>query len=277
MSNRHKSKFAFLFAALILIVVLFHNTPQKNLLFGETLCVEPVSSMHGDIKKVDSFLDIYLEIMKNLYKDKKYTLGWTDDFEYHDLVSSISELKLKLEDLIQVLDKDTNEGMEIALESIKLLGDELVYKQKHISLDLWGILGDFKSKVYADSNSGMPKCNLFVSEVIYSSFCLIHKGKLDIFQKEFPYVNNVPWKWSPPLADEWSNVEVEIERFKVRYKSKNRQIGDIWSHKEHVGVYLGDFYGKRLYISARELGIEIKFIPNNEEGVYRYYVAPVKK
>jgi hypothetical protein len=223
------------------------------------------------LNSVENSLDHYEELVINSYEEKESSFGWKSHQDYQDLLYSLPKLKQRIEALGEAFSPSTSE--RIVLSSIKLLEEELQFRQHNPNQDLWGILGSFKSKVYANPNPGIPKCNLFVAESIYNGSCRMIKGRLDILKKKAPFLRSPSWKWLPPLANEWGNPDYKIDTFRIREDPKEREIGDIWSNDDHVGIFLGDYRGKRLYISARELGIEIKFLPEDQEGVFRYYVG----
>jgi hypothetical protein len=89
-------------------------------------------------------------------------------------------------------------------------------------------------------------------------------------------------KYFPFRAADWANTAVTIPHFIV--DNLDTQMGDIWSNGHHTGVYLGQYNGIKLYISARdngdgvyglptiqrEQGIQIKQLENG--GVFRQYV-----
>jgi len=125
---------------------------------------------------------------------------------------------------------------------------------------------------YATVPASQYKCNAYVAEVIYQSLgkiFLVHASKEEK-GKYFPY-----------QAKEWGNKDknVDIPNFKV---VTTPAMGDVWSNGTHTGIYLGEYTGKKIYISARDdgkgvfgltmqklHGIQIKFL--SDGGVFRRY------
>lgn len=89
-----------------------------------------------------------------------------------------------------------------------------------------------------------------------------------------------PGRYFPYRAAEWGDPSVSIPHFPV---VADPQIGDVWTSGPQVGIYLGEYAGSKLYVSARddgdgvfaldqvqkEHGIQIKYIAAG--GVYRRY------
>ena len=63
-------------------------------------------------------------------------------------------------------------------------------------------------------------------------------------------------KYFPYRAEDWANTAKTIPHFIV--DNIDPQMGDVWSNGHHTGIYLGQYNGIKLYISARD----------NGEGVY---------
>ncbi len=124
---------------------------------------------------------------------------------------------------------------------------------------------------YATVPASQYKCNAYVAEVIYQAVNVVHRAYKSEEQKG---------KYFPYRAQEWGNSKKTIPHFVVVSKP---QIGDIWSIGSHIGIYLGKYAGKGLYISARDdgsgvfslekeqkkHGIQIKYVKSG--GVYRRY------
>jgi peptidoglycan hydrolase-like protein with peptidoglycan-binding domain len=113
---------------------------------------------------------------------------------------------------------------------------------------------------YAKVGGGEAKCNIYVAEVIYRATSIIHKAHaqesvgIPITGKYFPY-----------RAEEWADTSKNIPYFRVDIKDP--KMGDIWAARTsntwaernvpyvdfsyHVGIYLGEYNGVKLYISAR--------------------------
>jgi outer membrane protein OmpA-like peptidoglycan-associated protein len=125
---------------------------------------------------------------------------------------------------------------------------------------------------YATVPAGQNKCNTYVAEVVYRAVRVVHKVHESSDQ---------PGRYFPYRAREWGDPSVTIPHFRVEVTP---QMGDIWSSGTHVGIYLGEYAGKKLYVSARdngdgvfaldevqkEHGLQIKYI--NPGGVYRRYI-----
>ena len=125
---------------------------------------------------------------------------------------------------------------------------------------------------YATVAAGQDKCNTYVAEVVFQAVGTVHKVHES---------SDEPGRYFPYRASEWGDPSVRIPHFDI---AANPQIGDIWSSGTHVGVYLGEYAGKPLYISARDdgdgvfalgqvqqkHGVQIKYIKPG--GVYRRYV-----
>lgn len=124
---------------------------------------------------------------------------------------------------------------------------------------------------YVTVPSGQYKCNAYVAETIYQSLrlvFLVHEAEQAKGQY-FPY-----------RAGEWGDVNLAIPKFSIVQTPK---MGDVWSSGSHTGIFLGEYSGKKLYISARddgegvfgldkvqkEHGVQIKYLPDG--GVYRRY------
>ncbi|WP_094674592.1 DUF4157 domain-containing protein [Hydrocoleum sp. CS-953] len=133
---------------------------------------------------------------------------------------------------------------------------------------------------YATISASQYKCNAYVAEVLYKTLGIIHKAHKSAEQKG---------KYYPYRAREWSNPKQKIPHFKI---VKEPKMGDVWAIGSHIGVYLGKYENKLLYISARDLflsrdffggslqkidGIQIKY--GESGGVYRRYTpsAPQPK
>ncbi|HLL52836.1 MAG TPA: TIGR02594 family protein, partial [Myxococcaceae bacterium] len=123
---------------------------------------------------------------------------------------------------------------------------------------------------YATVPASQYKCNAYVAEAIYLSrgtVFLVHESSSEK-GKYFPY-----------QAREWGDEKLTIAKWKV---VKPGALGDVWSNGTHTGIYLGEYGGKKLYISARDdgsdvfgttvqhtHGVQIKYL--GDGGVYRRY------
>lgn len=144
---------------------------------------------------------------------------------------------------------------------------------------------------YATVPASQSKCNAYVAEVIYQALGIVHRAIPEEIDLVLPGLNpfglqrqkRKTGKYFPHRAKEWGNPKWSIPHFEM---VKKPQIGDIWSNGNHVGIYLGTYRDKQLYISARDTlfsqgvfgakaglqhgdGIQIKYIP--EKGIFRRY------
>ncbi len=124
---------------------------------------------------------------------------------------------------------------------------------------------------YATVPASQNKCNAYVAEVLHGAVGTIHRVHASGEQagRSFPY-----------RAREWSNPLQGIPNYPVVAVPR---IGDVWALEGHVGVYLGEYAGRGLYISARDdgkgvfaldavqhaHGIQIKFMKPG--GTFRRY------
>jgi hypothetical protein len=145
--------------------------------------------------------------------------------------------------------------------------------------DQWGE-GSFDSKDFTPSAgdyamvpASQNKCNAFLAEVIFKAFGVVHHGHLKDKMK-----TSDPGAWFPYQAKEWGDSSFTIPSFPV-VSSPIR--GDILCTGGHVGIYLGSYAGKDIYISARDdaaglfaqgeqfkHGIQIKY---TKPGIFRRY------
>jgi hypothetical protein len=124
---------------------------------------------------------------------------------------------------------------------------------------------------YATVPAGQNKCNAYVAEVLHGAVGTVHKA--------IPSADE-PGRFFPYRAKQWGDTAQLIPSYPV---VGDPRMGDVWSNGSHVGVFLGEYNGRLLYISARddgdgvfaldkvqhEHGIQIKFMPKG--GVYRRY------
>jgi hypothetical protein len=128
---------------------------------------------------------------------------------------------------------------------------------------------------YAIVPASQYKCNAYVAEVIYQSL-----GKVYRIHPQVDYVFKTG-KYFPYRAGEWGDVNQVIDKFPV---ISSPVMGDMWSNGLHTGIYLGEYAGKKLYLSARddgsgvfglkanvqrEHGVQVKYLPDG--GVFRRY------
>jgi outer membrane protein OmpA-like peptidoglycan-associated protein len=127
---------------------------------------------------------------------------------------------------------------------------------------------------YSVVSAAQNKCNAFLAEVVFRSVGVVHHGHL----KDGKAATD-PQAWFPYRASEWGNATFKIPNFAV-VGSPVR--GDIMCTGSHVGIYLGNYATKDLYISARDTsmsvfgigeqfahGIQIKY--TQAGSVYRRY------
>ncbi len=130
---------------------------------------------------------------------------------------------------------------------------------------IWGTseeTADYSSpaQCYATVKGGDSKCNIYVADVIYRATGIthmVHPETVEIFH---------PALYFPYRAAEWADTNNFIPYF--RLDNANPKMGDIWAaitevntftrNHAHVGIYLGEYDGVKLYISARD----------NADGVY---------
>ena len=110
-----------------------------------------------------------------------------------------------------------------------------------------------------------------MAEVLHGAVGTVHKA--------IPSADE-PGRFFPYRAKQWGDTAQLIPSYPV---VGDPRMGDVWSNGSHVGVFLGEYNGRLLYISARddgdgvfaldkvqhEHGIQIKFMPKG--GVYRRY------
>ena len=194
--------------------------------------------------------------------------------------------------------------LAITVEALKLWVDD--------TGNIWGTSDsttDFNptAECYATVAGDDSKCNIYVAEVIYRATGVTHQAHEEIVSRpECLYVTadgcyDVPHstgKYFPFRAAEWADTSKYISNFGV--DNANPRMGDVWASiteaniifrdVAHAGIYLGEYNGIKLYISARsngdgvyglnsvqhENGIQIKELidPGEREpkgGVYREY------
>jgi hypothetical protein len=193
-----------------------------------------------------------------------------------DFSNSVTAFRTSLEQLLQTGSTRTP-PLLITIEALKLWLEDPGY--------LWGTSKDPNdvdvgpqdltptASCYASVPYNRYKCNIYVAEAIYLATGITFKE----YQSE-----EQAGKYFPFRAADWANTAVTIPHFIV--DNLDTQMGDIWSNGHHTGVYLGQYNGIKLYISARdngegvyglptiqrEQGIQIKQLENG--GVFRQYV-----
>jgi hypothetical protein len=165
--------------------------------------------------------------------------------------------------------------LDLVMKSLALWGDD--------PGNIWGeddffeFFTDHKDLVmssyqYATVAKTQNKCSAFVAETVYQSVGVVHK----VYQSKEEAGKHFPYR-----AADWGNTGKPIAHFEI---VQQPQMGDIWSNGSHVGIFLGEYAGKKIYVSARddgsgvfglmseaqhEEGIQIKFMPDG--GVFRRY------
>jgi peptidoglycan hydrolase-like protein with peptidoglycan-binding domain len=124
---------------------------------------------------------------------------------------------------------------------------------------------------YVTVPASQNKCNVYLAEVIFLATGITFK----VYESE-----EKPGQYFPYRAKDWGDTTKTIPHFVI---VNNPQIGDVWSNGGHTGIYLGEYNGIKLYISARdngdgvyglnsvqhEHGIQIKKLPDG--GVFRTF------
>ena len=149
---------------------------------------------------------------------------------------------------------------------------------------IWGTsdkTADYNSpaQCYATVKGDDSKCNIYVAEVIYGATGIIQKAHAEKGEtgRYFPY-----------RAAEWADTNKFIPYF--RLDNADPKMGDIWAaitevntftrNLAHVGIYLGEYAGVKLYISARDNGNGVYGIGRvqHEDGIQiKELVDPGKK
>jgi peptidoglycan hydrolase-like protein with peptidoglycan-binding domain len=149
---------------------------------------------------------------------------------------------------------------------------------------IWGTsdeTADYNSpaQCYATVKGDDSKCNIYVAEVIYGATGITHKAHAEKGEigRYFPY-----------RAAEWADTSKFIPYF--RLDNADPKMGDIWAaitevntftrNLAHVGIYLGEYAGVKLYISARDNGNGVYGIGRvqHEDGIQiKELVDPGKK
>jgi hypothetical protein len=184
--------------------------------------------------------------------------GVTENTDFRD---SVTGFKTVLEQQLQTTSpKPPN--LSITLEALKLWLEDPGY--------LWGASKDPNdvdvgpqdlvpsASCYASVPYDRYKCNIYVAEAIYLATGVTFKQYQSDEQegKYFPY-----------RAEDWANTAKTIPHFIV--DNIDPQMGDIWSNGHHTGIYLGQYNGIKLYISARDNGDGVYGIPiiQREHGI----------
>ena len=152
---------------------------------------------------------------------------------------------------------------------------------------IWGSsdkTADYNSpaQCYATVKGEDSKCNIYVAEVIYGATGITQKAHAERAGgvetgRYFPY-----------RAAEWADTSKFIPYF--RLDNADPKMGDIWAaitevntftrNLAHVGIYLGEYAGVKLYISARDNGNGVYGIGRvqHEDGIQiKELVDPGKK
>ncbi|TCO59436.1 OmpA family protein [Actinocrispum wychmicini] len=124
---------------------------------------------------------------------------------------------------------------------------------------------------YATVPASQNKCSSYVAEVLFEAVGTVHKVYTSDEQAG---------KFFPNRAADWGDTAKVISNYPV---VSSPALGDVWSNGHHVGIFLGNYNGQLLYISARDdgdgvfglgkaqhaHGIQIKLMPAG--GVYRHF------
>jgi hypothetical protein len=157
----------------------------------------------------------------------------------------------------------------ITVESLRLWTEDPGNQWGEGSLDSNDLV--MSASCYVIVPASQNKCNVYVAEVIFLTTGITFK----VIESE-----EKPGQYFPYRAKDWGDTQKTIPHFVV---VNNPKMGDIWSNGSHTGIYLGEYNGVKLYISARddgngvygvdsvqhEHGIQIKQLPDG--GVYRTF------
>lgn len=181
--------------------------------------------------------------------------------ENADFRDSVTGFKTVLEQHLQTTSPKPP-YLSLTLEALKLWLDDPGY--------LWGASKDPNdvdvgpqdlvpsASCYASVPYDRYKCNIYVAEAIYLATGLTFKQYQSDEQagRYFPY-----------RAEDWANTAKTIPHFIV--DNIDPQMGDIWSNGHHTGIYLGQYNGIKLYISARDDGVGVYGLPiiQREHGI----------
>lgn len=174
---------------------------------------------------------------------------------------SVTGFKTALEQQVQTTSLKPPH-LSITLEALKLWLDDPGY--------LWGASKDPSdvdvgpqdlvpsASCYASVPYDRYKCNIYVAEAIYLATGVTFKQ----YQS-----NEQEGKYFPYRAEDWANTAKTIPHFIV--DNIDPQMGDVWSNGHHTGIYLGQYNGIKLYISARDNGDGVYGLPiiQREHGI----------
>jgi hypothetical protein len=224
------------------------------------------------------------------------------------VIAIITELERQLKAIPDPSRPIPPSPLAITIEALKLWADD--------NGNTWGTsdtTADFDptAECYATVAGDDSKCNIFVAEVIYRATGVTHQAHEETqSETECMSVDNVAavgcYKIQSPTgyyfpyrAAEWADTSKNIPNFRV--DNADPRMGDIWAaiteknvifrNVAHAGIYLGEYNGIKLYISARsngdgvyglgpvqhENGIQIKEltdpgVSDPKGGVFREYI-----
>ena len=101
---------------------------------------------------------------------------------------------------------------------------------------------DMSASCYVTVPASQNKCNVYVAEVIFLATGITFK----VIESE-----EKPGQYFPYRAKDWGDPNKTIPHFDLVSIPK---MGDVWSNGGHTGIYLGEYNGVKLYISARDNG-----------------------
>ena len=230
--------------------------------------------LNSKIYDTNELMELSDKISKKL-EDLANTVGapepgtTIEETEFHNAIIGLSaNLKRQVMDSVSY-SEPMPIPLKITLESLRLWIDD--------PGDQWGEGWwdsndlDMSAPCYVTVPASQNKCNVYVAEVISLATGIT-----------FPVIESEEelWKYFPYRAKDWGDIKKTIPHFVI---VNNPQMGDIWSNGSHTGIYLGEYNGVKLYISARdngdgvygldsvqhEHGIQIKQLEDG--GVYRTF------
>ncbi|HEX5978723.1 MAG TPA: hypothetical protein VFY68_15685, partial [Nitrososphaeraceae archaeon] len=167
-----------------------------------------------------------------------------DETEFHNAVIGFSDnLKRQVLDSVRY-SEPMPIPLKITLESLRLWINDPGDQWGEGSWDSNDL--DMSATCYVTVPASQYKCNAYVAEAIF----LATGVTFPVYESE-----EEPGKYFPYRAKDWGDTKKTIPHFVI---VNNPQMGDVWSNGSHNGIYLGEYNGVKLYISARDDG----------EGVY---------
>lgn len=95
---------------------------------------------------------------------------------------------------------------------------------------------------YATVPASQNKCSSYVAEVLFKAVGTVHK----VYESK-EQAN----EWFPHRAADWGDAQRAVPGYPVVHTPR---MGDVWSNGSHVGIFLGSYDGRLLYVSARDDG-----------------------